>query len=253
VVFLGENLGGPYDKIVKMADARAPDGRSGFTMGMNTPTVFHQRKVDEWVQAEAHLVNSVSRFGGAASLDNQDTPHTITSHYRHIYGGWPEEDKLVRQSVLRDLALATLMGNSFIMQLGTEYLREKQNHVFAGNSTPQEWAALLADRAAPTHPLNLTQEIATLNSYKAGLGVENCRASLIDRELIHQGRGAQLAIIYQDVETGQTRHQLRLTLNMQPEQGPLPGCGTEVFSVSDGTGRPALRSRPTLKGPVPVV
>jgi len=220
--FLGETLG-QGTLIDEMAAARVPDGKGGdrpaFDLGMIAAYAWDFE--GRWlIDEEIPRIERMARAGAAAFPDSHDTPETVAGHFLRALPDGPDRQAAVARICRRNYALAALIANSTIMQMGYELGKPGQNHVFEGADGPEAWARLR--RARPRgHPLDLSRDIAAINQLKARLGMERCR--VVPREMgsLAGGRLTRLTLDLVDIETGTHRHTLRLALNRRPEDGPV--------------------------------
>jgi hypothetical protein len=109
--------------------------------------------------------------------------------------------------------------------MGYEYCNEKQNRVFKGLITPDDWKHLVATRAGKS-PLDISDRIREINEIKQGLNVENCRVHFKEYTPIEDNRAVKIHVEYLDADTGLKKAEVVLILNNKPEEGQIGLRGT---------------------------
>lgn len=223
VVFMAETLGGPDADIERMAQIRVTDKngkmRPGFELGMISN--YWWNFTDDWLpQKEIPRLRRMAKYGGAGSPDNHDTPETLAGHFQKALKGHGSRDAAVADICARNYAISAFIGNSVYMQMGYELSKEKQNGVFAGQVSPQDWKDLVAARPAG-HALNISRRIKFFNDLKESLGVENCCVEIKEHREVQDGRLIRMALDYMDADTGAKTASVVLIINKQPEKGPI--------------------------------
>jgi hypothetical protein len=244
VLTLVETLGASQEEVARLSAVKIRDAngqqRLAFDHGMLG--TFWWNMVDDWLLREQHpSVLNISLFGGAGSPDNHDTDGTLAGNLRKHFNGMaargealaiPVDTAIARASV-RDYAICVLACNSAYMQMGFELCNEKQNSVFRGQVSPQDWDKLVQERAGTA--LDIRSQIQAINRLKADLGVENCRVDLIDHALVRDGKVVKIHYNYVDVDTGVKTAELVLFLNMKVENGPV-ALGRHACAVLEKDG-----------------
>lgn len=223
-VFMAETLGGPDDAVDRMARIRVKDAagaeRPAFDLGMASN--YWWNFTDDWfTDAEAPRLERMAKFGAAASPDNHDTPETLSGHFSKVFSARADKDDVVAAICLRNYAAAAFTGNAVYMQMGYEYCKEKQNGVFKGDTTPQDFIDVKAARAGGKSALDISQGIAQINALKEKLGIENCRVRFTAHGEEQGGRIVRLAMDYVDADTGAKKASVTLLLNKKPENGAV--------------------------------
>ena len=221
-VFMAETLTTEVEKVDRMEKAKIKDAqgnaRPAFDLGMLGIYWWNFR--DDWLpKSEVPRVTRMSKFGGAGSPDNHDTDSTIAGSARKAFNHAAHVDAVVADVSVRDYAVAVLSGNSSYMQMGYEFCNEKQNHVFKGQVSPQDFKKLESGRAGGA--LDIRARIRALNDLHANLGIENCRVDFKEHVTLEDGKLIGLSFDYIDVDSGKKTAQVSLLLNRQPEKGPV--------------------------------
>jgi hypothetical protein len=244
MVFMAETLGGPADKIERLGQARIDDGRGGtrpaFDLGMlgiywwN----FRDRQLPD---EEVPRMQKAAHFGGAGSPDTHDTATTLARALRQIFNNSTTKrtDVAVARASIRDYAVSVLACPSSYMQMGFEYCNEKQNHVFRGQVTPDDWKNLSQREGTP---LDLTQEIKIIHDLKKNLQVENCRVNFKECTTVQDGTIIKLHCEYIDVDTGAKTAETIMLLNRKPEHGAVKITDPAILSLEDTLDKKGARN-----------
>jgi len=222
-VFMAETLTTEVEKVERMAKAKIRDAagkeRPAFDLGMHGTYWWNFR--DDWLpKGEVPRVAAMAKFGGAGSPDNHDTDNTIAGSARKAFNMAARPDDVVAAVSIRDYAVALLTGNSCYMQMGYELCNEKQNHVFRGQVSPDDYKKL--ERKNGGTVLDLRDRIRALNELHDSLGIENCRAVFKNHTTLENDRLIGLHIEYRDADTDALTATVALLLNRKPEKEPVP-------------------------------
>ncbi len=220
VVFLAETLTTDTQKVEEMRKATITEAngktRPAFDLGMLGTHWWNFR--DDWLpKHEVPRVNAMAKFGGAGSPDNHDTENTIAASARKAFNRAAAPDRHVAEVSVRDYAVAVLTGNSSYVQMGYEFCNEKQNHVFKGQVSPQDFKDLQDKRAGGT--LDIRPRIRAINDLHEKMDVKNCRVAFRHYGEVGDGAILRLALDYVDVDSGAVKASAVLLLNRKPEKG----------------------------------
>lgn len=222
-VFMAETLTTETQKVEEMKKATATDAngktRPAFDLGMLG--TYWWNFCDGWLpEHEVPRVNAMARFGGAGAPDNHDTAETIAGAARKAFNGAAHAERHMAEVCVRDYAAALMTGNSAYMQMGYEFCNEKQNHVFKGQVSPQDFKNLQSTRSGGD--LDLRERIRALNALHEEMGVKNCRVSFRQYGAMGNGSILRLVLDYVDVDSGKVTASAVLLMNRKPEKGPVP-------------------------------
>lgn len=251
-VFMAETLGGPDAAIARMAEIKVKDAngveRPGFDLGMISN--YWWNFTDDWLpDQEIPRLKKMAKFGGAASPDNHDTPTTLAGHFQKALKDNPNRDRAVADIGVRNYAVSAFIGNSVYMQMGYELSKEKQNGVFKGQVTPQDWSDLVAERPEG-HVLNISSRIKAINDLKDQLHVENSYVNIKQHCEMQGGKLIKMALEYVDADTGKKTADIVLVINKQPEAGAVTVTDPALLSLENselkrmgaaGENRPSVR------------
>lgn len=213
-VFLAETLGHHQDKVADLAQAQV-DGKPAFDLGMLGTHWWNM--IDDWLPSiESQRVQRMSKFGGAGSPDNHDTKDTLAGGLAKLFNGKPDPADAIANACLRDYAIAALICNSVYMQMGFEYCNQKQNSVFRGAVTQEDWKTLLSCRKTKA---DISEGVLAINKLKESLKVENCRVEFRGHHEIANGKLIKIAVDYIDIASEQKKASLALITVKQPENG----------------------------------
>lgn len=231
-VFMAETLGGSAQQIEALGQARITQNgkdRPAFDLGMISNHWWDF--ISGWLwQEEKPRLARMAHFGGAAAPDNHDTQNTVAGFCAEKFsnaGKYPQlmdeqrKQNIISDICLRNYAVSVLIANSAIMQMGYEYCKEKQNEVFRGWSSPQDWKSLLSERGDEDHPLNISERIRRINALKEALNVENCRVVVKDCSLDGDPRLVKIQCSYIDVDTNEETASIVMLVNKKPQHGPI--------------------------------
>jgi len=232
-VFLAETLTTEVEKVDRLKKATITDDngktRPAFDLGMLGLYWWNFR--DDWLpKSEVPRVTAVAKFGGAGSPDNHDTNNTIAGSARKAFNGAADIDRHVAEVALRDYAVSVLSGNSSYMQMGYEFCNEKQNHVFKGQVSPQDWQQLQARAGGD---MDLRDRIRALNDLHAQLNPDNCRVNFKNHGHAQDGHVLTLELQYVDADSGAVTGSVVLLLNRKPEKGAVQMTADTLRSLSD--------------------
>ena len=221
-VFMAETLTTETDKVADMRKATQTDAagqtRPAFDLGMLS--LYWWNFLDEWLpKHEVPRLNAMSKFGGAGAPDNHDTENTIAGAARKAFNGAAQADRHIADISLRDYAVAVLTGNSSYVQMGYEFCNEKQNHVFKGQVTPEDFTHLRKNRMGTD--LDISAGMRLVNDLHESMDVKNCRVAFRDCREMADGAILRLALDYVDVDSGQVKISSVLLLNRRPEEGAV--------------------------------
>ncbi len=229
-VFLAETLCHDQHKVERLSNAKI-DGKPAFDLGMLGHYWWNFE--DSWLpREEAPRIQGMSRYGGAGAPDNHDTQDTLAGNFRKAFNYGARADEAIAEICIRNYAVSTLTANSVYMQMGYEFCNEKQNHVFKGMVTPEDWQKLAQKRSKDGCVLNISARIREINEIKEKMGVEHCLVSIKATQPLENGKLVSLHCVYTDAETGQKKGDIVLTLNKKPEHGPVSLNGQEIRDVS---------------------
>lgn len=218
-IFLAETLGGPDHKIERLAGIVVTDSkgneRPAFDLGMTGFYWWNMK--DSWLpELESPRLQRMSKFGGAGSPDNHDTEGTLAGNFSKIFNKSGRTEEIVSEICLRNYALSVLACHSSYMQMGYEYCNQKQNSVFKGMVSPEDWEALCKKRGQTP---DLRDSIRTINELKENLHVENCRVIFKECAERQDGKIIKIHCEYIDVDTNQKTAEIVMLLNKNPEHG----------------------------------
>ena len=226
-IFLAETLGGDHPTVEKMAQAKADD-RPVFDLGMLSTYWWNFK--DKWLPQDEHLrIQRMAQYGGAGFPDNHDTPETLAGHFNKAFAGIKNRDQAVAALCLRNYAVSVLACNSHYMQMGFELCKETQNRVFKGSGTPQEWKNLIQEREGNGHVLDISAGIRKINEIKEQLGVSRTRIVFHDNLPLKKDSLIKIHCSYVDVQTGDSKAEIVLLLNAQPEKGAVDADLEKAF------------------------
>lgn len=238
VVFMAETLGGPDADIERMAKVRVTDKngkeRPGFELGMISN--YWWNYTDDWLpRQEIPRLRRMAKYGGAASPDNHDTAETLAGHFQRVLKDHEQKarDTAVANIGVRDYAISAFIGNSVYMQMGFEYSKEKQNGVFAGQVSPQDWKDITAARP-DGHALNISKRIKAINDLKESLGVENAVVEIKEHCNAQSDKLVKMSLEYTDADTGAKLADVVLVINKNPENGPVPVTDGALTGIGSG-------------------
>ncbi|GAB5389584.1 MAG: hypothetical protein Alpg2KO_25520 [Alphaproteobacteria bacterium] len=224
VTFMGETIGGG-EMVNRLEQATITDRKTGktrkaFDHAMHGQYWWDYR--DNWyADHEVDKNRRAARFGGAAFPDNHDTPDTLAGALRKQHGKSAKADQIIADTLVRDWTIAALTGNSAYMQMGYEFARETQNEVFKGHGSVADWKQLRKRRDKPGSQLNLVARLAAVNGLKHRLGIDNSLADIIPGQTHYNGRLSELQIRFRDADTGAPTGEIKLMVNLKPEDGPV--------------------------------
>ena len=220
-LFMAETLCQDVPKVERMANATIIENgkeRPAFDMGMLG--FYWWDLKDGWLPQNEHpRVQKMSKYGGAGSPDTHDTAATVAGGIRKAFNHAARASEIVADVSVREYAAALLASNSTYMQMGYEFCNEKQNSVFRGEVSPQDWHNLV--KAAKGKALDISGSIRALNELKENLHVENCRVDFKEHSLIQDGKLIKIRVEYVDVDTNQKKADLVLIVNQKPENGAV--------------------------------
>lgn len=219
-VFMAETLTTDTQKVEEMRKAIITDNsgktRPAFDLGMLG--IYWWNFCDDWLpKHEVPRVNAMAKFGGAGSPDNHDTENTIAGSARKAFNRTAAPDRHIAEVSVRDYAVAVMTGNSSYVQMGYEFCNEKQNHVFKGQVTPQDFKNLQDSRTGGM--LDIRDRIRAINDLHENLGVKNCRVAFRQYGAVGDGAILRLALDYIDADSGAVQASAVLLLNRKPENG----------------------------------
>jgi hypothetical protein len=125
----------------------------------------------------------------------------------------------VAEVSVREYAVAALAANSSYVQMGYEFCNEKQNSVFRGEISPQDWYNLV--KAAKGKTPDISAQMRAINELKENLHVENCRVNFKEHSSIQDGKLIKIRVEYIDVDTNQKKADVVLIVNQKPENGDV--------------------------------
>ncbi len=238
--FMAETLGGPDDKVAGLAQAHSTEKKGIGKKGQDRPAFdlgmianYWWNFTDRWLpDQESPRLNKMAKFGGTGSPDNHDTANTLAGHFMAVFNGHARRDAVVAAISVRNYAVAAFVGNSVYMQMGYELCNQKQNSVFKGKTSPQDWQKLEAERG-DGHALNISKRIRQINDLKKGLGVENCQAEIGNISEVAESRLIRMHVIYRDMKkNGKVQGEAVLFINKKPEDGAvrLDGAALQTFT-----------------------
>jgi len=221
-VFMAETLTTDVEKVERLQKATITDAggktRPAFDLGMLGIYWWNFR--DDWLpKAEVPRVNAMAKFGGAGSPDNHDTENTIAGSARKAFNNAADANRHIAEVSVRDYAVAVMTGNSSYMQMGYEYCNEKQNHVFKGQVTPQDFANLQNTRGGGE--MDIRARIRAINELHESLDIKNCRVAFRHHGTVGDGSILRLALDYVDADSGAVKASAVLLMNRKPEKGPV--------------------------------
>ena len=161
----------------------------------------------------------MSKFGGAGSPDTHDTEGTLAGNLRKAFNTSSLADQTIARISLRNYALSVLACNSSYMQMGYEYCNEKQNGVFRGQVSPDNWTTLREKRAGQAQ--DISGQIRAINALKESLHVENCRVVFKECSEKQNGYLAKIHCEFIDVDTNKKTAEIVLVMNKKPERGAV--------------------------------
>lgn len=219
-VFMAETLTTDTQKVEEMRKATITEAngktRPAFDLGMLGIYWWNFR--DDWLpKHEVPRVNAMAKFGGAGSPDNHDTENTIAGSARKAFNRAATPDRHVAEVSVRDYAVAVMTGNSSYVQMGYEFCNEKQNHVFKGQVSPQDFKNLQTKRVGGT--LDIRDRIRAINDLHSKMDVKNCRVAFRHYGEVGDGAILRLALDYVDADSGAVKASAVLLLNRKPEKG----------------------------------
>lgn len=234
-IFMAETLTTETQKVEEMHKATVTDAqgktRPAFDLGMLG--LYWWNFSDDWLpKGEVPRVEAMAKFGGAGSPDNHDTDSTIAGAARRAFNRAAMPDRHVAEVSLRDYAVAVFTGNSSYVQMGYEFCNEKQNHVFKGQVTPQDFKNLQSQRTGGV--LDIQDRMRAINDLHEKMDVKNCRAVFKHYGAIGEGAILRLAMDYVDADSGAVKASVVLLLNRKPEQGAaaLPQAYKDEISAA---------------------
>lgn len=221
-VFMAETLTTEVEKVERLQKATITDAngkeRPAFDLGMLGIYWWNFR--DDWLpKSEVPRVEAMAKFGGAGSPDNHDTENTIAGSARKAFNGAAQADRHIAEVSVRDYAVSVLTGNSSYVQMGYEFCNEKQNHVFAGQVSPQDFKNLEASRSGSD--LDIRGRIRAINALHERMDVKNCRAVFRHHGAVGDGSILRLALDYVDADSGAVKSSAVLLMNRRPEAGAV--------------------------------
>lgn len=221
-VFMAETLTTEVEKVERLQKATITDAngkqRPAFDLGMLGIYWWNFR--DDWLpKSEVPRVNAMAKFGGAGSPDNHDTENTIAGSARKAFNGAAQADRHIAEVSVRDYAVAVFTGNSSYVQMGYEFCNEKQNHVFSGQVTPQDFENLKNARGGGE--MDISARMRAINDLHEKMDVKNCRAAFRQYGPVGDGSILRLAIDYVDADSGAVKSSAVLLMNRKPEKGPV--------------------------------
>ncbi|MFN7114151.1 MAG: alpha-amylase family glycosyl hydrolase [Alphaproteobacteria bacterium] len=233
-VFMAETLTTEVEKVERLQKATITDAngkeRPAFDLGMLGIYWWNFR--DDWLpKSEVPRVNAMATFGGAGSPDNHDTENTIAGSARKAFNGAAQADRHIAEVSVRDYAVAVMTGNSSYVQMGYEFCNEKQNHVFKGQVTPQDFKDLEARRAGGD--MDIRARMRGINDLHERMDVGNCRAVFRHHGAVGDGSILRLALDYVDVDSGAVKASAVLLMNRRPEAGPVKLPDTYIKEITD--------------------
>ena len=234
-VFMAETLTTETAKVEEMQKATLTDAngktRPAFDLGMLGIYWWNFR--DDWLpKGEVPRVNAMAKFGGAGSPDNHDTENTIAGSARKAFNNAADANRHIAEVSVRDYAVSVMTGNSSYMQMGYEYCNEKQNHVFKGQVTPQDFTNLQSARA--DGEMDIRARIRAINALHESMDVKNCRVAIRHHGEVGDGALLRLALDYIDADSGAVTASAVLLLNRKPEKGavPLPAAYVDEMAAA---------------------
>ena len=216
---MAETLTTDTQKVEEMRKAIITDNsgktRPAFDLGMLG--IYWWNFCDDWLpKHEVPRVNAMAKFGGAGSPDNHDTENTIAGSARKAFNRTAAPDRHIAEVSVRDYAVAVMTGNSSYVQMGYEFCNEKQNHVFKGQVTPQDFKNLQDSRTGGM--LDIRDRIRAINELHESLGVKNCRVAFRQYGAVGDGAILRLALDYIDADSGAVQASAVLLLNRKPDR-----------------------------------
>jgi len=233
-VFLAETLTTEVEKVERLQKATVTDAngktRPAFDLGMLGIYWWNFR--DDWLpKSEVPRVNAMAKFGGAGSPDNHDTENTIAGAARKAFNGAAQTDRHIAEISVRDYAVSVLTGNSSYVQMGYEFCNEKQNHVFKGQVTPQDFKNLEAARGGGE--MDIRDRMRAINELHERMDVKNCRVEFRHHGTVGDGSILRLALDYVDADSGAVKASAVLLMNRRPEAGPVKLSDAYIKEIAD--------------------
>ena len=243
LIFLAETLCTDASKVERLSRATIPDGKGGerpaFDFGM-LGFYWWDFKHDWLPKSEHPRIQSMSRYGGAGAPDNHDTQETLAGCFTQQ--GFAAEARAAIS--VRNYAISALASTSFYMQMGFEYCNEKQNRVFKGLVTTDDWDYMVSNRAGKS-VLDIRPQISAINDLKDRLNVENCRVHFKEYSPIADHQAVKIHVEYIDVDSGDKKAEVVLLVNNKPEHGAI----TLSTHISDDMKKDGFVSAQTSSNP----
>lgn len=219
--FMAETLCQNVPKVERMANATIVENgkeRPAFDLGM-LGFYWWDMKADWLPEGENKRVQQMSKFGGAGSPDTHDTETTVAGGMRKSFNHAARSNHIVADVSVREYAVAVLASNSSYVQMGYEFCNEKQNSVFRGQVSEQDWKSLVQKARGKT--LDISDKMRAINELKEGLHVENCRVNITEHCPIQDDKLIKIRCEYIDVDTNRKTAEVVLIVNQRPENGAV--------------------------------
>lgn len=253
-IFMAETLCQDLPKVERMADAKIIDEnnkeRPAFDLGMLG--FYWWNLKDDWLpKGENARVQNMSKFGGAGSPDTHDTETTVAGGMRKAFNKAARSSDIIAEVSVREYAVAVLAANSSYVQMGYEFCNEKQNSVFRGQVSPQDWNDLV--KKAKGKVLDISAQMRAINELKENLHVENCRVNFKEHSQIGDGKIIKISCEYIDVDTNQKTADIVLLVNQKPEKGAVQLRDAGLLQQLQKAGLEAMDPAGTTLGAEPVI
>ena len=253
-VFMAETLCQDLPKVERMAEAVIADEqgkpRPAFDLGMLG--FYWWNLKDDWLPTgENPRIQKMSKYGGAGSPDTHDTEMTVAGGMRKAFNHAARASQIIAEVSVREYAVAVLGANSSYVQMGYEFCNEKQNSVFRGQVTQQDWNDLVKNAKGKVS--DISDQMRAINALKENLHVENCRVNIREHHPVQDGKLIKIRCEYIDVDTNKKTAEVVMLVNQKPEHGDVKLTDTGLIQNLEKSGLERMQPGAAVAAGAPVI